>query len=355
MASIKSASNVTGAFMAPSSELAPRHGGDLAAASRLFPGAPKPFLDLSTGINPNPYPVPPLAPDLWTKLPEPEALSRLAAIAAQAYGAPSSAHVAVAPGTQILMALAVGLVPPCRAAVLGPTYAEHARLARFAGHRVTEVSNVDELGEADLVIVVNPNNPDGRIVDREGLLTIADRLRPRGGLLIVDEAFMDVGPKRASLGDEAARGNIVVLRSFGKFFGLAGLRLGFALASTDLAARLAASLGPWPVSGAALAIGRAALADTAWRAATRVSLAGSAQRLDAMLTNAKLEIVGGTALFRLARSPAAPELFQHLGRAGIFTRRFAEESSWLRFGLPGDEPQWQRLSAALDSFDKSPR
>src|SRR5665809_22319 len=202
MASIKSASNVTGAFMAPSSELAPLHGGDLAAASRLFPGAPEPFLDLSTGINPNPYPVPPLAPDLWTKLPEPEALSRLAAMAAQAYGAPSSAHIAVAPGTQILVALAVGLVPPGRAAVLGPTYAEHARLARLAGYRVTEVSNVEELGEADLVIVVNPNNPDGRIVDREALLTIADRLRPRGGLLIVDEAFMDVGPKCASLGDE---------------------------------------------------------------------------------------------------------------------------------------------------------
>jgi cobalamin biosynthetic protein CobC len=336
--------------MAPSSELAPLHGGDLAAARELFPGAPEPFLDLSTGINPNPYPVPQLASDLWTKLPAPEALSRLAAIAAEAYGAPSSAHVTVAPGTQILMALAVGLVPPGRALVLRPTYAEHARMARLAGHQVVEISDVDALAEAELAIVVNPNNPDGRVVAKETLLAIADRLLRHGGLLIVDEAFMDIGPEGASLGDEAARGNIVVLRSFGKFFGLAGLRLGFALASTDLATALAASIGPWPVSGAALAIGEAALADTAWRTSTRDSLAGSAQRLDAMLTNVKLEIVGGTALFRLARSAAAPELFQHLGLAGIFTRRFAEESSWLRFGLPGDEGQWQRLSAALDSF-----
>lgn len=322
-------------------------------ARKLFPGAPEPFLDLSSGINPNPYPAPPLAADVWTKLPGPEDLSRLAAIAAAAYGAPSPAHAVVSPGTQILMALAVCLVPPGQAAILGPTYAEHARLARLAGHQVAEVSDIEQLAKADLAIVVNPNNPDGRLVAKETLMAIADRLRPRGGLLIVDEAFMDVGPGGASLGDNVARGFIVVLRSFGKFYGLPGLRLGFALTSESIAARLAASLGPWPVSGAALAAGKVALADKTWREASRDSLAKAAARLDTMLAEAKLEIVGDTTLFRLVQSELAPELFQHLGRAGIFTRRFAANPSWLRFGLLGVETEWQRLGGALAAFRQS--
>lgn len=326
------------------------HGGDLTAARKLFPGAPEPFLDLSTGINPNPYSLPPLDADLWTKLPEPAEVARLTAIAAATYGAPSSAHAVASPGTQILLALAVGLVPPGRAAILGPTYAEHARLARLAGHQVDEVSDIEQLATGDLVIVVNPNNPDGFIVAKEKLLAIAEQLRPRGGLLVVDEAFMDVGPDRTSLADEIEAGGIIVLRSFGKFYGLPGLRLGFALATEPIAARFAASLGPWPVSGAALAVGAVALADKSWREGTRRFLTQAAGRLDAMLNAAKLEIAGGTALFRLARTSQASELFQHLGRAGILTRRFAEQPSWLRFRLPGAVIEWERLSAALVSF-----
>jgi cobalamin biosynthetic protein CobC len=151
----------------------------------------------------------------------------------------------------------------------------------------------------------------------------------------------------ASLAGEVGRGNIVVLRSFGKFFGLAGLRLGFAIAAPDIAARLRASLGPWAVSGPAIAIGEAALADSAWIAATQRRLAQAAQRLDALLAGAGLDIVGGTSLFRLAQTPAAAPLFETLGRAGILVRRFAEHPTWLRFGLPGDEPAWKRLAGAL--------
>lgn len=342
---------VSGAPMEISPSLAPlSHGGDLTAARKLFPGAPEPFFDLSTGINPNPYPVPPLDADLWTKLPEPQDVVALAASAAAIYGAPSPAHAVVSPGTQILTALAACLVPPGRATILGPTYAEHARLARLACHQIDEVSDIGQLASADLAIVVNPNNPDGRIVGKEILLAIADQLRQRGGLLIVDEAFMDVGPDGASLGDAIEARGMIVLRSFGKFYGLPGLRLSFALTSEAIAAHLAASLGPWPVSGAALAIGRAALVDKTWREVARTSLAQAGGRLDALLTKAKFEIVGGTTLFRLARSSQASEVFQHLGRAGIFTRRFAEQPSWLRFGLPGSETEWERLGAALASF-----
>src|SRR5450432_101860 len=195
------------------------HGGDLAAARLLFPGAPEPFIDLSTGINPYPYPIPQLAPDLFTRLPKQAALDRLAFVAAQAYGAPSAAHVVPAPGTQILLPQVAALVRPGRAAVLGPTYAEHIRAAARVGHRVEEVADLAGLRDVDLAVVVNPNNPDGRIIPRDALLDCAATL-PEAGLMVVDEAFMDVCAG-ASLAHEVGRRNIVVLRSFGKFFGLA--------------------------------------------------------------------------------------------------------------------------------------
>jgi cobalamin biosynthetic protein CobC len=323
------------------------HGGDLSAARRLFPDAPEPFVDLSTGINPYPYTTEALSPLLFERLPQPDALARLLAAATEAYGAPSPACIVAAPGTQILLPLVAALKPAGRAAILGPTYAEHARAAALCGHRVTEAQSLRELADADLAILVNPNNPDGRIIAAADLLALAGVLRSRDGLLVIDEAFMDVGPPTASLTSKVERGGLVVLRSFGKFFGLAGLRLGFAVAAADIAAKLRALLGPWAVSGPALAIGASALADRSWIEATRLRLAQSAQRLDGLLTGAGLEVVGGTPLFRLVQTPAAATLHETLGRAGILVRRFAEHPTWLRFGLPGDEPAWERLEKAL--------
>jgi cobalamin biosynthetic protein CobC len=322
------------------------HGGDLAAARRMFPGAPEPFVDLSTGINPQPYPVPPLSPDVFARLPEPAALERLCEVAGRAYGAPSAAHVVAAPGAQMLLPLVAALLPPGRAAVLAPTYSEHARAAALAGHTVIETVDIARLADADLAVVVNPNNPDGRLVAADALRPLAATLAARGGLLVVDEAFMEVGPAGASLAGGAANG-LVVLRSFGKFFGLAGLRLGFALAGPAQATRLRARLGPWPVAGPAIAIGTAALADTPWIEATRRNLAVAAQRLDHLLAGAGLDIVGGTSLYRLVRTSKAPFVFDRLGRAGIVVRRFGGEPTWLRFGLPGEEAAWDRLRAAL--------
>jgi cobalamin biosynthetic protein CobC len=322
------------------------HGGDLAAARGLFPGAPEPFIDLSTGINPQPYPVPPLSPDVFARLPEPAGLDRLCEVVAQAYGAPSAAHVVAAPGAQMLLPPVAALVPPGRAAVLAPTYSEHARAAALAGHAVIETGDVARLADADLAVVVNPNNPDGRVVAADALRPLAATLAARGGLLVVDEAFMDVGPAGASLAGDAGDG-LVVLRSFGKFFGLAGLRLGFALAGLAQAARLRATLGPWPVAGPAITVGTAALADAPWIEATRRNLAMAAQRLDRLLAGAGLDIAGGTSLYRLVRTSKAPFVFDRLGRAGIVVRRFGREPTWLRFGLPGEEAAWDRLRAAL--------
>ena len=324
------------------------HGGDLAPARLLFPGAPEPFVDLSTGINPHSYPIPRFASDAFTRLPEPVALERLAVATARAYGAPSGAHVVAAPGTQILLGQVAVLVAPGRAALLGPTYAEHARAAALAGHAVREVRDLDELAAADLAIIVNPNNPDGHIVPRTDLVGLAQaRSGHRGGLLVLDEAFMDVGSPDASFCAEVERGRIVVLRSFGKFFGLAGLRLGFAIAAPAAAERLRALLGPWAVSGPAIAIGEVALADAAWIAETQLRLAEEAARLDQLLRDCGLTVVGGTSLFRLVRTPRAAALYNQMGRAGVLVRRFAEHPHWLRFGLPPDEPAWSRLAEAL--------
>jgi len=326
------------------------HGGELSAARRLFPDAPRPFIDLSTGINPNPYPVPKIAAELFARLPDSAAIASLARVAARAYGAPSEAHVVAAPGTQILLPLVAGLARSGRAVILTPTYSEHARAAALAGHDVTEVGEIAALTEAELAIVTNPNNPDGRLFAREDLLAVAKHLQPRGGVLVVDEAFMDVGPPGASLAGAVSRGNIVVLRSFGKFFGLAGIRLGFAVAAPAMAARLSARLGPWAISGPALVAGTKALADNAWIDTARSQLATASRRLDAMLTASAFEIVGGTTLFRLVRTPDAKMLFHHLGRAGILARIFPDNAMWLRLGLPAHEPDWQRLQIAMDAF-----
>ena len=332
----------------PARSLAPlAHGGDLAAARRMFPDAPEPFIDLSTGINPHPYPLPALPAGIFSRLPDRASVRRLAAVAAQSYGAPSADCVVPAGGTQILLPQVAMLVPPGRAAVLATTYAEHLRAAALAGHSPTEASDLEQLRRADLAIVVNPNNPDGRIVAKDVLLDIADELSRRGGILVIDEAFADVAPAGASLAGDVGRDNIVVLRSFGKFFGLAGLRLGFALAAPDLANRLDAVLGPWAVAGPAIMIAAKALADATWKARTIMNLAEAANRLDRLLANAGLEIVGGTSLYRLTRCADARAMFRHLGGAGVLVRCFDEHPTWLRWGLPPDDAAWRRLSDAL--------
>ena len=319
------------------------HGGRLAAARLLFPGAPEPFLDLSTGINPVPYHLPRFPADAFTRLPEPEALWELQSIAAAAYGAASPEMVAAAPGTQILISLLPHLLPWRDVAVLGPTYAEHALSWRAAGARVTETEDAGELARHEVAVLCNPNNPDGRRHDRAALAALAARVR----LLVVDESFADFdGPER-NAAPLLPRPDLLVLRSFGKSYGLAGLRLGFALAEPALAGRLRAMMGPWAVSGPALAVGIPALRDRNWLIEASRRCAVDALRLDMLLARAGFRILGGTSLFRLASHAAAPDWFGRLGRAGILVRGFRDRPDRLRFGLPGDEAGWTRLEAVL--------
>ncbi|WP_092042596.1 threonine-phosphate decarboxylase CobD [Methylobacterium pseudosasicola] len=321
------------------------HGGDLGSLRHAFPDAPEPWLDLSTGINPVPYPVPPVEASAWTRLPAAAEVEALRAAAASAYGAPDAAHVVPAPGTQILIETLPRLVAPTRVAVVGPTYAEHEAAWVRAGHVVTPVDGIAAIGDAAVAVLVDPNNPDGRTHPLVERLALAEALRARGGLLVADEAFADLEPV-ASLCRHAAAG-LVVLRSFGKTYGLAGLRLGFAIADPGTADRIRTALGPWAVSGPALAIGRTALSDTVWRAETARARAADAARLDRLIARGGGTLVGGTSLFRTADFPDGAGLYRRLAEAGIAVRRFPERPARLRFGLPAGKAAWCRLSRVL--------
>ncbi|WP_332461092.1 threonine-phosphate decarboxylase CobD [Acuticoccus mangrovi] len=300
------------------------HGGDLAEARHLAGG--KAVLDLSTGINPHAYPATvPL--DAMTGLPQSEMLAGCLAAAREAYRVPASAAIAAAPGTQAILQWLPRLFSARRVAVVGPTYGEHAATWRRCAE-VVEVPDLAAAEGADVAVVVTPNNPDGR---RTPAAEIAAFAAATGARVIVDEAFGDLDPAATAAG----RPGTLVLKSFGKFYGLAGLRLGFAIGDAADIATLADALGPWAVSGPALAVGRAALADAAWAAAMRRRLAEERIALDGALAAAGLAVVGGTDLFRLVETDQAAAWHHRLAERGIWTRRFTEAPDRLRFGLPG--------------------
>jgi len=318
------------------------HGGDPDAARRRFGGAAADWLDLSTGINPVPYPVPRLPPRAFTALPTAAEMARLGDAAATAYG--TRADVTPMAGAQAAIQAVPHLAPPGVARVLAPTYNEHAAALHAQGWRVEEVATPDALAGAECAVVVTPNNPDGARHDPEGLAALAGRV----GLLVVDESFADPEP-RLSLAPRLhdAPPNILVLRSFGKFYGLAGLRLGFVLSSAPLAGRLKEMAGPWPVSGPAIAVACRALADLSWQAEAAARLARDSARLDALAARAGWSLVGGTPLFRTYVTPDATEAQEHLARRHIWSRIFPWSRRWLRLGLPGAEADWDRLATAM--------
>jgi cobalamin biosynthetic protein CobC len=286
------------------------------------------------------------------RLPEATELARLEAQAAEAFGADDPARVVAVAGTECGLRLLPQIVNLQAAVIVGPTYGSHADAWTRAG-ALTHTINRNELDahaqRAVCLTVVNPNNPDGHIVERARLLALHDALSRHGGMLIVDEAFADVAPQ-ASVAAEAGAdvaSRLIVLRSFGKFFGLAGVRLGFIVAAPSIAAAIRGLVGEWPVSSDALAAGLAAYADRHWADRERATLQKSAQRLDRLLTQSGFDLAGGTSLFRLARASDARERFARLLAAGILVRPFDFDPSLLRFGLPRGRDQWRRLALAL--------
>lgn len=316
------------------------HGGKLAAAARGHGIPIERWIDLSTGINPVGFPVPPLPPECWKRLPEDE--DGLLAIAAEYYG---TTQLLPCAGSQAAIQLLPQLRASCRVGILAPTYAEHGHAWQQAGHDVVFIDHDDPDLTLDVLVLGNPNNPTGRLIDAKTLLDWHQTLSKRGGWLIVDEAFMDVTPEH-SLSAHAGLPGLLVLRSLGKFFGLAGIRSGFVLAWDDVLEALREKLGPWHVSHPTRLVTKLALADAAWQAEQRLHLAVQSKRLAELLTRHGLPPTGSTTLFQWVCTPQAAEIHARLARLGILTRLFTQPAS-LRFGMPADERSWAKLDFVL--------
>lgn len=324
------------------------HGGNLRDAARIHGRPLAQWIDLSTGINPHWYPVPATTPNAWHRLPEADPALLDAACAY--YGAPAMLPVA---GTQAAIQALPRLRAPGRVVVAAPSYAEHAHHWGQHGHRLRQVPYAqlnEALDECEVLVVCNPNNPTGARIAPEQLLAWAEKLAARGGWLVVDEAFGDT-EHAASLCAHAGQAGLIVLRSVGKFFGLAGLRLGFVAAHPALLSQLAAMLGPWTVSGPAQQVALAALSDTGWQQAMRARLQDEGERLRYLLAQHDIAS-SGCALFQWWPAARAEDFHRHMAERGIWVRLFRHAARGIRLGLPPNEPAWQQLEQALIAWNK---
>jgi len=321
------------------------HGGNLSAAVAQYKIPLEHWLDLSTGINPCHYPIPEIPAHLWRNLPNDE--DGLIAAAAQYYGCQALIPTS---GSQAALQTLPKLRPLSKVAMLNPMYQEHAHAWQRCGHQVmrfSDLNDADLISNADVVLVCNPNNPTGKQFAPQDLLQLHASLAKRGGWLIVDEAFMDATPEH-SIAQHAHLEGLFVLRSLGKFFGLAGARVGFLLAAPAQLQQIKEELGPWTIAGASRYIAMQALQDFAWQKNTRLTLVNNSQRLASLLTQYGLKPTAGTALFQYIATDAAHHLHDKLARQGVWVRKFIEQPA-LRFGLP-DDNRWQQLEQALQNL-----
>ncbi|WP_291364174.1 threonine-phosphate decarboxylase CobD [Acetobacter sp. UBA5411] len=332
----------------------PEHGGQVELVMRAFPEALEPFIDLSTGISPYPYPFGEVQQTDLVRLPEHGEETRLIDAAMQAYGVQSSKLVVTGPGTQLLISLLPYVLKSRQVIVLGPTYSGHATAWRNAGSDVHTVNEIERFREETaqpgrVGILCNPNNPDGRCHDPLTLLALAERCTRVGSHLIIDEAYADF-ENHISVAPYLPHPALSVLRSFGKTYGLPGIRLGFLLTAETLAERMRGMLGAWAVGTAAITIGCKALNDREWLDQQKTKLVCDMQRFLSLCRKRDISVVGHTSLFALARSNEAPDLWAHLCKQGIVTRSFSERLTDIRFGLPRSEAGWQRLEHAFKTW-----
>ena len=328
------------------------HGGDIEGAMQLAinegydAGKAEDWLDLSTGISPNAYPIPNIAASHWQRLPQTYDMEALLDVAARYYDAPSPHHVVAAPGSALLIQVLPSLLSAKTLSIVSPTYGDHAAAWARHNQNINQIKTPLEGAADGITVLVNPNNPDGKTYDADTLKTLAERHSDAGGWLIVDEAFGDCEPSLTAAW-LARDYNVIVLKSVGKFFGLAGLRLGFAIARPDVCARLSAHLGAWAVSGPALSLGQTALQDADWQNQTRITLKAASSQLHQLLQESGLTLHGSTDLFTLIDDKNASQIFNQLLRHKIYVRRFDYNPRWLRIGLPRNDDDFTRLKKAL--------
>lgn len=329
------------------------HGGNLDVAKQLFPHVTVPWLDLSTGINPFSYPIPSIDTGLYQHLPMQAHEEALKDVAARYYGCINKDYVAIAPGTQILIALMPYVIPVHEVCVLCPTYGEHLFSWQHAGVKLSKIYDLDTFVKCAqkpkrIGVICNPNNPDGRLLSKERLNFILGKWNGMGNYLMIDEAYMDF--VNESMVSAFPCDHLIILRSFGKTYGLAGLRVGFLLAQPKIIQKIQYLLGHWCVGGPALHIAMLALQDYQWFTETKQRLCEQQERLNKLLASYKLSCIGGTLLYRLIHYENATSLWYHLASQGIWLRRFDYNHTWLRWGLLYKESDWQRVKMGLSTY-----
>ena len=325
-----------------------QHGGALDRAIATFGGRKADWLDLSTGINPNPYPVPKIPDELWQRLPDENLMDDCLAAARTYYGVPSEGNLVAAPGTQALIQLLPRATQAKKVWIVGPTYNEYERVFGSLAEVIVSTELPRTVDDIDLIIVGSPNNPDVRVCDCAEVSALGRIIHTRGGFVLIDAAFCDVlssdEAPPAALSDADG---VVIFRSFGKFFGLAGLRLGFAVGGENVLNRFRTALGPWAVSGPALFVGAKALRDQAWINAARSRLSGKRACVENLLCQNGLTIVGATDLFVTTSQPSSALLAKSLAQRNILVRTFDYNPDWIRFGLPAEHTDFARLEKVL--------
>ncbi|KZC97608.1 cobalamin biosynthesis protein [Thalassospira sp. MCCC 1A02803] len=358
---------MTNSHITPKKQPPINHGGAVDRAANRYGIPTSDWLDLSTGINPIAYPVPDIENAHWQRLPLTAELDGLKAAAKQYYTLPTTDHLICAPGTQALIQMIPFWLKDRMADqatknvhVMGPTYGEHERCWRRAGYhcqthqtdpadriaKATDILSTAETGT--VVILVNPNNPDGAMFAPDDIFKLGKLADARSCWLVVDEAFMDCQPDQSVCSQIDQLQNTVVLRSFGKFFGLAGARLGCAVMDCNLATDLESRIGPWAIPGPTMVVGAQAFSDTHWQQQSRTRLTADAARLDDLITkNSRLALSGGTDLFRYYDGKDCVALADHLGHRGILVRLFDHDANKVRLGLPGTGIDWKRIEDAM--------
>ena len=345
-----------GSVLIPSVQ-ALKHGGDIARLECEFGCSLQNCLDLSTGLSPWSYPVPPVPDYVWQRLPydmtglmasasayyscPPEYITPVAGVQDAICRVPYYLSNAKLSGTRlsgIASSETIVALP-----VLG--YQEYRRAWSKAGYPLVFYQNLSELQQLVLrnssmhVVIINPNNPSASLLLAEDLLALQQQLLGKG-YLIVDEAFMDVSENQ-SLSSFAHLDNLIVLRSFGKFFGLAGVRLGFTLGGGDLIEQLRADVNPWGVSYPAIWLGAQALKDNAWCQQQRQRITIQANQLLPLIRDKISPDTTSAGLFLtvIGKQALLGAIYQRAVKEGILLRydTLDHHRAWLRIGLPGKQ------------------
>jgi cobalamin biosynthetic protein CobC len=336
------------------------HGGQLNNVAKLFKRPLNEWLDLSTGISPISYPIPSIPQIIWQQLPQTS--NGLIEAAKRYYG---TGNIITTSGSQAVIARLPSLYLnytkrlPNKIDVWLPVvgYKEHERSWHDAGFNIKRYQNLPTFKDLKLnaiVVVINPNNPTGELHQQHTLKALLKTVESLSGWLIIDEAFMDVITPNQTLIDLSTNKHLFVLRSIGKFFGLAGIRIGFLSAHSMWLLKLQQLSSPWEVNGPAQFIAEQALKDHTWQSAQRKTLIALSIKLEMLLTETFADStnnclknieVSGCGLFKTLVHPQATEIYQKFCHQGLYVR-LCDENNALRFGIP-DQKQYKTLEKLL--------